>query len=70
MICSLCIKFKSGKTKRTFLQKRSGSKLAKTKQFKNRQAHSTKSTEKNIFLRCFFIARLLAISPKITNFKQ
>lgn len=61
---------KSGKTKRTFLQKRSGSKLAKTKRSKIDKRTVQKSTEKNIFLRCFFIARLLAISPKITNFKQ
>lgn len=61
---------KSGKTKRTFLQKRNGSKLAKTKRSKIDKRTVQKSTEKNIFLRCFFIARLLAISPKITNFKQ
>ena len=64
------LEFKSGKTKRTFLQKRSGSKLAKTKRSKIDKRTVQKSTEKNIFLRCFFIARLLAISPKITNFKQ
>ncbi len=48
--------FKSGKTKRTFLQKRSGSKLAKTKRSKIDKRTVQKKHRKNIFLRCFFIA--------------
>lgn len=49
------LRCKSGKTKRTFLQKRSGSKLAKTKRSKIDKRTVQKKHRKNIFLQCFFI---------------
>ena len=61
---------KSGKTKRTFLQKRNGSKLAKTKRSKIDKRTVQKSTERTYFFGAFLLLCLFAISPKITNFKQ
>ncbi len=55
-LAELYVLSKSGKTKRTFLQKRSGSKLAKTKRSKIDKRTVQKKHRKNIFLRCFFIA--------------
>lgn len=55
MICSLCIKFKSGKTKRTFLQKRSGSKLAKTKRSKIDKRTVQKAPKKTYFFGAFLL---------------